>query len=125
MNTVIYPNQRSYIRYDDAHFLLYLNEEVIEDYLPDDAEEGTTPVTAYSYTGSFPDGGTLISAREETYDEFVSGLVRSRYSSDQVEAIILNLQSGDPDRIDEFQQEMDDLIAWRSECKQIAAYLLL
>lgn len=125
MNTVIYPAKRSYIRYDDNHFLLYLNEEVIEDYLPEDAEEGTTPAAAYSYTGSFPDGGTLISAKVDTYEAFVSGLVRSRYSSDQVEAIILNLQSNDLERIVEFQQEMDDLNNWRAECKQIAADLLL
>ncbi len=125
MNTVIYPSKRSYIRYDDNHFLLYLNEEVIEDYLPEDAEEGVEPATVYSYTGSSTDGGTLISAKVDTYEAFVSGLVRSRYSSDQVEAIILNLQSNDPERIDEFRQEMDDLNNWRAECKQIAADLLL
>lgn len=125
MNTVIYPAKRSYIRYDDNHFLLYLNEEVIEDYLPEDAEEGVEPATVYSYTGSSTDGGTLISAKIDTYEAFVSGLVRSRYSSDQVEAIILNLQSNDPERIDEFRQEMDDLNNWRAKCKQIAADLLL
>jgi len=102
-----------------------LNEEVIEDYLPEDAEEGVEPATVYSYTGSSTDGGTLISAKIDTYEAFVSGLVRSRYSSDQVEAIILNLQSNDLERIVEFQQEMDDLNNWRAECKQIAADLLL
>ena len=124
MNTVIYPAKRSYIRYDDNHFLLYLNEEVIEDYLPEDAEEGVEPATVYSYTGSSTDGGTLISAKIDTYEAFVSGLVRTRYSSDQVDAILLNVQSNNPERAVEFQQELDDLNAFREECKQIAASLI-
>lgn len=124
MNTVIYPHQKTYNRYDNDHYLLYLNEETIPDYLPEDAPEGTDPVTAYSYTGPQEDGGTLIKAVEQNYDAFVSGLIRTRYSADQVEAILLNVQSSNPDRMPEFLLELDQLNAFREECKQIAAGLL-
>ena len=69
-------------------------------------------------------GIELIKATEATYDQFVSGLIRSRYSADQVEAILLNIQSNDPDRMAEFQQELDTLNAYRDECKLIASELL-
>lgn len=122
--TATYPQKKSYNRYDDEHFLLYLNEEIIKDYLPQDADEDTQPITAYRYTGTFPDGGTLIKANESTYENFVSGLIRTKYSADQVEAIILNFQSNHPERMPEFIQDMEDLNIFREECKYIIHNLL-
>jgi len=124
MNKVIYPQKRKFSRYDDHHYLLYLNEEVVEDYIPDDAQEDFTPITAYSYTGDQEDGSTMIHAIEATYEAFVSGLIRTRYSADQVEAILLNIQSNNPERQTEFQDELDQLNAFREECKAKAASLL-
>ena len=123
MNTAIYPKQKTFNRYDDDHFLLYLNEEIIDNYVPEDAEEGTNPITAYQYSGTFPDGGTLIEAKNETYDNFVSGLIRTRYSADQVEAILINIQSNNPERMAEFENELNQLNAFRDECKQKVSIL--
>jgi hypothetical protein len=123
MNTAIYPKQKTFNRYDDDHFLLYLNEEIIDNYLPEDAEESTNPITAYQYSGTFPDGGTLIEAKNETYDNFVSGLIRTRYSADEVEAILLNIQSNNPERMSEFENELNQLNAFRDECKQKVSIL--
>ncbi len=120
MKREIYPTRKTFIRYDDERYLLYLNEEVLENHVPDDAPDAPAG-TYYAYTGTEDDGGTLIRANEAGYDTFVSGLIRSRYSADQVEAILLNMQSGDPDRVAEFQQELNDLNAFRNECKNVAA----
>lgn len=123
MNTAIYNTKKTYNRYDDGRFLLYLNEEIIENYVPEDAEPDTDPITAYKYTGSFPDGGTLIEAKSDTYEDFVSGLIRTRYSADQVEAILLNIQSNNPERMAEFENELNQLNDFRDECKLIASML--
>lgn len=123
MKTEIYPQRKLFVQYDNEHFLLYLNEEVLESHVPDDAPDAPAG-TYYAYTGTQDDGGTLIRAKEANYDAFVSGLIRTRYSSDQVEAILLNVQSGDPDRIAEFQQELNDLNSFRQECKDTVIELL-
>lgn len=42
----------SYVKYDDNHYLLYLNEKRVEDYHPDNKGESAgdnKTVTAYSY----------------------------------------------------------------------------
>ncbi|MEL7600543.1 MAG: hypothetical protein AAGU18_10670 [Proteiniphilum sp.] len=124
MKTAIYFSRKTFNHFDNERYLLYLNEEIIQNYVPEDAPEGVEPVTAYSYTGTEEDGGTLITATEQNYEAFVSGLIRTRYSADQVEAILLNVQSSNPDRMPEFLLELDQLNAFREECKQIAAGLL-
>jgi hypothetical protein len=108
-----YTQKKTFSKYDKDHYLLYLNEKEATQV----SEEGTSPVAGYEYNGNFEDGGTLIKATEATYDQFVSGLIRTRYSADQVE-------SNNPDRMPEFVSELDQLNAFREECKQIAAGLL-
>lgn len=120
MYTHFYTQKKKFSKYDAGHYLLYLNEQAATKIM----EEGEDPVPGYEYTGNFGDGGTLIRATEATYDQFVSGLIRSRYSADQVEAILLNIQSNDPARMAEFQQELDTLNAYREECKKVIAELL-
>lgn len=56
--------------------------------------------------------------------KFVSGLIRTRYSADQVEAILLNVQSENTERQAEFQLELTQLNNFREECKVIASALL-
>ena len=87
-------------------------------------EEGTSPVAGYQYTGNFEDGSTMIKATEATYDQFVSGLIRTRYSADQVEAIILNIQSNNIDRELEFIEELNELNLFRDNCKDVVQHLL-
>jgi len=120
MHTHFYTQKKTFSKYDGGHYLLYLNEKATTKVV----EEGEDPVPGFEYTGNFDDGGTMIKATEATYDQFVSGLIRTRYSADQVEAILLNIQSNDPDRMAEFQQELDTLNAYRDECKHVIAELL-
>lgn len=115
-----YTQKKTYAKYDKEHYLLYLNEKEATQVL----EEGAGPVPGYQYTGNFEDGGTMIRAKEATYDSFVSGLIRTRYSADKVESIILNYQSNHIERMPEFIQEMEDLNLFRDECKAIVSQLL-
>lgn len=122
----IYTDRKTYNQFDNNHFLLYLNEEVIEDYTPEvrDGESMLESCTAYAYTGSEKDGGTLIEAQEATYDAFVSGLVRREYSADRVEAITLNKLSSDNERKAEFDAEFSELEDYRNSCKAQARVIL-
>lgn len=125
MNKNYYPTQKTFVKFDDEHFLLYLNEEIVEDYLPENAEDGAVPFTAYAYSGTEPDGSTKIKATEATYPQFVSGLIRTEYSADAVEAILLNAQSRfDAPKEAEHKLEFADLEEFRQECKDAIASLL-
>ena len=131
MNKVYYPTQKTFVKYDEEHFLLYLNEEIVEDYLPENAEEDTAPFTAYAYSGTEPDGSTKIKATEATYPQFVTGLIRTEYSADAVEAIMLNYQSYSGEEVGpngaknkEIRLEWEDLNDFRQECKDAVALLL-
>ncbi|MCX4383056.1 MAG: hypothetical protein OSJ51_15195 [Parabacteroides distasonis] len=82
----IYTERKTFVKYDDNHYLLYLNEEVLENHVPEGhgGEPEPEPRVAYAYTGTCEDGGTLIEAADATYERFVSGLVRARYSAGYV-----------------------------------------
>ena len=87
MSRQIYLQRMSFTRYDQAHCLAYLNEEVIENYVPEDAPEDFKPVTAYAYSGTEPDGGTLIDSCDESRDALINGIIRSRYSQTEEDAL--------------------------------------
>ncbi|WP_290389797.1 hypothetical protein, partial [uncultured Duncaniella sp.] len=55
--------------------------------VPADAPEGFKPVTAYAYTGPEDDGGTLIEAADDSRDSLINGVIRSRYSQTEEDAI--------------------------------------
>ena len=54
------------------------------------------------------------------YPTLVSAVIRSRYTEDQVEAIILNKGDGNP----QHETEYSDLQLWRSEAKALAKKVL-
>ena len=117
----VYLQRLKYQKYDEGRFILYLNEEKIEGYVPESNHgEESNPCTAYSYEGSELDGGTLINAERAGYDDFVAGLVRLKYSQNQVEAILLNYGDGSEEHLAEY----NELQLYRKECKQIASEVL-
>ena len=81
--SVAYPRQMRPSKYDGAHFLCYLNEKPAT-YKPDETSE---PMEGYSYTGSMPDGGTLIECDEWNRDKLVNGIIRSKYLQTEEDAI--------------------------------------
>lgn len=123
----IYTEKKTYSQFDGSHFLLYLQEEIIEDYVPElrEGESPLEPCTAYAYTGTEKDGGTLIEASTASYDAFVSGLVRKKYSADRVEAITLNKLSSNEERRAEFDAEFAELEEYRNTCKLQAKAIIL
>lgn len=124
----IYTEKKTYSKYDDKYYLIYLDEEVIQDYVPEDNTNDSTPVdpvTAYVYTGDFPDGGTMIEAEDASYDMFVSGLIRKRYTADAESAIQSNMivALSDPKnaRAIDFENEWNEFQEYRVLCKSQAS----
>ncbi len=122
MNRAIYLDRRKFDKFDDNHFIVYLNEETIPEYVPEvmSGQPEPEPCMAYAYSGSEKDGGTIIEATSAQYDDFVAGLVRLKFSQNQVEAILCNQGDGD----DEHLAEYNALQLYRKDCKTIAAELL-
>lgn len=118
----VYLQRLKYQKYDEGRHILYLNEEKIEGYVPDNPQNGeeAVPCTAYSYEGPEQDGGTIINAEKASYDDFVAGLIRLKYSQNQVEAILLNYGDGSEAHLAEY----NELQLFRKECKQIASEVL-
>lgn len=125
MFTKSYTSRKTFVKYDKSRYMVYLNEiEGVQ--IPD--PESQSFAEGFQYTGPEADAGTLIDAKEATYDAFVSGLIRNGYSSDRVEAISINRINAwiDPtiDRADEFISEYAALDAYRESCKVKARRLL-
>lgn len=81
---------------------------------------GGETVTAYSYEGSEPDGSIKIEANSASYNDFVAGLVRTKYSQNDVEAILCNHGDGDSAHDAEYLAFQE----WREKAKEIAQEVL-
>lgn len=130
-NKVIYTEKKTYSKFDEGRYMVYLNEEVVSDYVPENLpmqEEQVNPVQGYAYSGTMPDGGTLIQAEGANYENFVSGLIRLRYSTDAETAIQANMITAltEPEntRASEFRAEWENFQAYREQCKANAKLLL-
>ena len=109
--------KKTYEVYDNNHFVLYFNEQ--ESDVPAEREEESANQLQYEYDtclaeGLKDDNGNL----QPDYGLFVSALIRSRYSQDQVEAITQNYLANSKDA--DAKQAFNDLQAWRAQAKQIA-----
>ncbi len=118
--TAFYNERKTYVKYDDGHAVLYLNEQPAEQA---NEETGET-VFGFTYTGDQPDGGTLIEARgvtdENRRDKFVAGLIGHYFDIDAQIAILAN-GTDTPEHAAEFEQfsqvrtqckaEVDELLA--------------
>ena len=121
MNKQIYLRPMTFSRYDAKRCLVYLNEEVIENHVPADAPEDFKPVAAYAYSGSESDGGTLIDAADDSRDSLVNGIIRSRYSQSEEDAIkthqIELLKNADIDKAEDYEAEWVEFNAFREKAK--------
>lgn len=89
MNKAIYTEPRTFEKYDDKRYMVYLNQEIIPDYVPEvmQSEQVPEPITAYVYTGTEVDGGTLIETTSSDRDSLINGIIRSRYTQSEEDAI--------------------------------------
>lgn len=85
-----YIERKNYVKYDETHYLLYLNEEPAEV----TNEETGESVAGYAYTGTMPDGGTLVVAADVTDENrrarFVAGLIGTKYDINDQIALLAN-----------------------------------
>lgn len=122
MHTVSYIERKNFVKFDNEHYLLYLNEEKAEV----KNEKTGESVQGFSYTGSHPDGGTMVEAKDVNDDnrraKFVAGLIGTEYDTDRQIAILANGRDTDEhaDELKDFEdnrrlvkQTIDELLARR------------
>lgn len=125
MNRVIYLDKRTFEKYDNTRYIVYLNEEILEGHTPEVMEGQPTPapVTAYAYTGPVKDGGTLIEATSADRDSLINGIIRSRYSQSEEDAIkthqIELLKDGSIEKAAQYEQEWEVFNNLRQSAKTV------
>ena len=73
-HTVTYTERKKFVKYDESHVLLYLNEQAGEVTNPETGES----VPGFAYTGDQPDGGTLIEATGVTDEAQIATLANGK-----------------------------------------------
>lgn len=117
MNRKIYLQPMKFMPYDNGHVIAYLNEEVIEGFVPDDGDPIPHPVTAYAYTGPEADGGTLLDVSGTDRDSLINAIIRTHYSQSEEDALkthqILLLQNPDHPKKSDYQSEWSQFLVER------------
>ena len=89
MTTQFNPQRQTFVKYDDSHYLLFLHEQAAEQ-----EDEFSGKISGYTYTGTMPDGSTLIEATGVTAEnmrgKFIAGLIGTEYSKDDQIAMLAN-----------------------------------
>lgn len=118
MTTSFNPQRQSYMKYDNEHYLLFLNEQETEQ-----TNEVGEKIKGYTYTGPRIDGSTLIEAtgvtQENIRGKFIAGLLGLKYSIDDQIAILANGEDSE-----EHSKELADFMKIRSEAKKNVDELL-
>jgi hypothetical protein len=119
MYKVSYIGRKNFVKFDDEHYLLYLNEKQAKV----KNEETGDIMQGYAYTGSQPDGGTLVEAKDVNDDnrraKFVAGLIGTEYDIDSQIAILANGND-----TDQHAQELKDFEDNRRVVKETIDELL-
>ena len=118
MNTSFNPHRQSYMKYDNNHYLLFLNEQEAEQ-INEDGEK----IKGYTYTGPRQDGSTLIEAtgvtQENIRGKFIAGFLGLTYSLDDQIALLANGEDSE-----EHSEELIIFKKVRSEVKKSVDELL-
>ena len=118
MTTQFNPQRQTYIKYDDNHYLLFLNEQEAEQ-----EDEFSGKISGYTYTGTMPDGSTLIEATGVTAEnmrgKFIAGLIGIEYSKDDQIALLANGED-----TNEHAEELAKFRAVRAAAKKAVDELL-
>lgn len=91
MFTRTYPERKTCLQYAAGKIIGYLEEKVVENYQPEatgiEEEPEPWPV-AYQYTGTEPDGGTIMPcSNPEDYGQVTNAIIRTRYTESDENAI--------------------------------------
>jgi hypothetical protein len=118
MYTTIHPHRQTFKKYDNNRYIVYLNEQITENY----DETGDAVFTAFSYTGIVPDGGTLIEVdtNDQLQNALINGIIRSKYTLSEEDAIkthqILLLSNPEHEKTDEYRAEFAQFSEFRENC---------
>lgn len=112
MTTQFNPQRQTYIKYDDSHYLLFLNEQEAEQ-----TNEIGEKIKGYTYTGPRQDGSTLIEAtgvtKENIRGKFIAGLLGIEYSIDDQIALLANGEDSA-----EHSEELTRFLTFRQSVKE-------
>lgn len=118
MTTQFNPQRQSYMKYDNSHYLLFLNEQEAEQ-----TNEYGEKIKGYTYTGPRPDGSTLIKATgvtpENIRGKFIAGLIGTQYSYDDQIALLANGEDSE-----EHSKELANFMKVRNDSKKAVDELL-
>lgn len=124
MNTVNYVERKTFVKFDEKHYLLYLDEKSVDvEVGGEDGQSERQTVKGFSYTGPEIDGSTKIEASGITdanrRSKFIAGLLGTEYSIDDQIALLAN-----DDDTSEHAEELAVFLADRKEVKQAIDELL-
>lgn len=112
MTTQFNPHRQSYMKYDNEHYLLFLQEQEAEQI----NEEGEK-IKGYTYTGPRQDGSTLIEAtgvtQENIRGKFIAGILGLEYSIDDQIALLANGEDSE-----EHSKELTRFLTFRQSVKE-------
>lgn len=112
MNTSFNPQRQSYMKYDNEHYLLFLQEQEAEQ----TNKEGKK-IKGYTYTGLRQDGSTLIEATgvtpENIRGKFIAGILGLEYSLDDQIALLANGEDSE-----EHSEELTRFLTFRQSVKE-------
>lgn len=112
MTTSFNPHRQSYMKYDNEHYLLFLQEQEAEQ-----TNEQGEKIKGYTYTGTRQDGSTLIEAtgvtQENIRGKFIAGLLGLEYSIDDQIAILANGKDSA-----EHSEELTRFLTFRQSVKE-------
>ena len=118
MTTQFNPHRQSYMKYDNSHYLLFLNEQEAEQ-----TNKQGKKIKGYTYTGPRIDGSTLIEAtgvtQENIRGKFIAGLIGLEYSIDDQIALLANGEDSE-----EHSKELTDFMKVRNNAKKAVDELL-
>lgn len=120
MNKASYTERKNFVKYDNEHYLLYLNEEPAEVVVNE--ETGET-AAGFNYYGCEVDGSTKIKASDVTDSnrraKFIAGLIGNEFDVDAQIAVLAN--NGDTA---EHAEDLTRFKAYRTSCKAAVDELL-
>lgn len=112
MTTQFNPQRQSYMKYDNTHYLLFLQEQEAEQ-----TNEDGEKIKGYTYIGPRQDGSTLIEATDVTTEnirgKFIAGLIGLEYSLDDQIALLANGEDSE-----EHSKELTRFLTFRQSVKE-------
>ena len=98
----IYGYKQTYTKYDDSHINAFLNEEIVNDFKPN---EDSKPTKGFAYSGTGKDGGTILECADASNrDDLINAVIRSKYTQSQEFSILRHHEVDADSYVDEWEE---------------------